>query len=93
MTDLDAAIRAKLTEIAAENDDDCNMQRGVSCASQGYGNVASAVLAVLTAHVAGHEEPGLGRICTGCANPANGHFVFDPCQTKRAIAEQLGIET
>ena len=48
--DLNAAIRAKVDEISQRLDDDCNMQCGVSCASQGYSDIARGVLAVLELH-------------------------------------------
>lgn len=81
MTDLDAAIRAKFPTATAQTPD----------LAAPYNWLRDTVLIALKLHAPGREEPGLGRLCTGCANPASGHFVFDPCPTKRAIVERLGI--
>lgn len=90
MTDLDAAIRAKLDRIA-EQDGDCTLQCGASCASGGYGLAVDALLALLDLHKP--FDPGDGPVCeaelTGVWAASDPKY---PCATVLAIAKALGIE-
>ena len=89
MSDLNAAIRAKLDGLS-QLDDDCNSQCGVSCAAQGYDDMKAALLAVLDQHPL-REFPDYldggpsSWICDKCHDS-------DPCCTRYVIADALGIE-
>lgn len=101
--DLYAAIRAKVDEISQRLDDDCNMQCGVSCASQGYDDVARALLAVLELHMPREDhlfqvealDGTTRRPCKQCSSLGTGGFlvaIYCPCPTVLAIAKAFGIE-
>lgn len=78
MTDLDAAIRARLEDFCVSD----------MCAEAGK----AALTAVLDLHKPGPATHGHENLCGHCSNPASGHFVHDPCPTVHAIAKALGIE-
>jgi len=87
--DLDAAIRAKVSE-THRLDDDCNMQCGASCAAQGYGDITRGVLAVLDLHKRTHFSD-----CAECREGGPGYeseAADWPCPTVLAIAAALEIE-
>lgn len=91
MTDgLDAAIRAKL---ASWGDDPCGY---ATCVVVGWSEMRAAIVAVLDLHKprTAVEGPLEGKpICDECSDGTNEWLATaDPCPTKRAIAEKLGVE-
>lgn len=90
MSELDAAIRAKL---ASWGDDPCGY---ATCVVVGWSGIRAAIVAVLDRHKprTAVEGPLEGKpICDGCSDGTNEWLATaDPCPTKRAIAEKLGVE-
>lgn len=90
MTEIEAAIRAKL---ASWGDDPCGY---ATCIVGGWAEMRDTLLAVLDLHKprAAVEGPLEGKpICDGCSDGTNEWLATaDPCPTKRAIAEKLGVE-
>lgn len=96
MTDLNAAIRAKVHEVSQRLDDDCNMQCGVSCASQGYDDITRGLLAALDVHRPEPYPPSVaGSLCAECREAGPGYEAEStpyPCPTVLAIAKAFEIE-
>lgn len=88
---LDAAIRAKLAEWQ-------KFRRRDGTIAEGYGfdEMCAAIVAVLDLHKprTAVEGPLEGKpICDECSDGTNEWLATaDPCPTKRAIAEKLGVE-
>lgn len=79
MTDLDAAIREWLRPVPTVDE---------------WGEWMHHTHAALTAVLDVHATTDLGDgkpYCTECSSQA-GNRVFEPCRTKQAIAEKLGVE-
>ena len=90
MTDLDAAICAKL---ASWGDDPCGY---ATCVVVGWSEMRAALVAVLDRHKprTAVKGPLEGKpICDECSDGTNEWLATaDPCPTVRAIAEKLGVE-
>lgn len=95
MSDLDAAIRAKLAGFfndACLGGCGCEESR---CDVQGFDEMRDAALAVLDLHKPGPAlEASDGPVCTAvdCQSRRRFFAVAYPCPTVRAIAEKLGVE-
>lgn len=90
MSELDAAIRAKL---ASWGDDPCGY---ATCVVVGWSEMRAAIVAVLDRHKprTAVEGPLEGKpICDECSDGTNEWLATaDPCPTLRVIAEKLGVE-
>lgn len=90
MTDgLDAAIRAKL---ASWGDDPCGY---ATCVVVGWSEMRAAIVAVLDLHST--DGDGDCLVCVDWEEDEDGDLMpyrvpGEPCPTKRAIAEKLGVE-
>lgn len=85
MTDLDAAIRAKL---ASWGDDPCGY---ATCVVVGWSEMRAAIVAVLDRHKPNPHPSGLGPYCEVCVGGYEGVSEC-PCETVQDIARALGIE-
>ena len=96
MSDLNAAIRAKLASFFNEaclGGCGCEESR---CDVYGFDEMRDAIVAVLGEHKPLPDEVGVsetGLIC-GCLPDGSDPYVAHdyPCLTVRAIAEKLGVE-
>lgn len=106
MTDLDAAIRAKL---ASWGEDPCGY---ATCVVVGWSEMRAAIVAALDRHKPGypdgpeyeeHDEPVFDRAgipqghVSVKGDPAPGYYCetcreFSPCATVKDIAKELGVE-
>lgn len=91
MTDLDAAIRAKL---ASWGDDPCGY---ATCVVVGWSEMRAAIVAVLDRHKPAHVDhplnPNLAN-CSTCRDlgPEINSPAAYPCEEIEDIAKALGIE-
>ena len=83
MTDLDAAIRARLNEF------DASMT--ATGGLWGAEEMRAALVAVLDRHKLNPHPSGLGPYCEVCVGGYEGVSEW-PCQTVKDVARALGIE-
>lgn len=91
MTDLDAAIRAKL--VGFSNDaclGGCGCEES-RCGVYGFDEMRAALVAVLDRHKPNPHPSGLGPYCEVCVGGYEGVSEW-PCQTVKDMATALGIE-
>lgn len=103
MTDLDAAIRAKLNSEGLDGFESRPCLSVEGCDVNGFDEMRAALLAVLDLHRPREDEwlqvRGLDgtvrRPCRQCSGLGTGGMItaiYYPCQTVSAIAKGLGIE-
>ena len=89
MSDLDAAIRAKLDEWQQ-----FRRQDGAIAEGYGYDEMAAAIVAVLDRHKPAGDEHFAASFA-GCCAVCGTYYEYPVayrCPTVRAIAEKLGVE-